>query len=182
MSTVRATPAVCRAIKALRGAGKSYRVIEAELEALGTPLSRQGIARVLKEMEADAEDRTDSAKGLGGASKGALTELPDLPPNASVAAQMLYQDIRMFHDQILEIHAEVAAGDTERAAEMNDLVMKKRGLVRDLDGLLPPPADDPATDPANEKARAALLARVLESVEDVERRVGRICPKCLGAL
>lgn len=183
MSTVKATPGVRAVVLELRAAGKSYRAIETALEELGTPLSRQGIGRVLKEAaEGVPDEPPEPASTYQVPPRGELLDLPELPPNASVAARMLYQDIRMFHDQIAEIYGEVVAGDTDRAVEMNDLAMKKRLLVRDLDAILPPPSEDPATDPSNEKARAALLRRVLESVEDVELRVGRICPRCLGAL
>lgn len=183
MSTVKATPGVRAVVLELRAAGKSYRAIETALEELGTPLSRQGIGRVLKEAaEGVPDEPPEPASTYQVPPRGELLDLPELPPNASDAARMLYRRICMFDDQISQIYAEIVTGDTERSVEMSDLVMKERALIKDYKEMLPPQAEDPNADPSNEKARAALLRRVLESVEDVELRVGRICPRCLGAL
>ncbi len=194
------TPKLRARVLALRAEGLSYRKIEAILEGEGTPLSVQGCCDVVKASGADPGEgkaptpkprapRTTKPKSAPPASTPKLapppppvadeleTDLPELPPDAPVAARVLYQDLREVRAVARRLHPEVLTGDYP-ATQWGSLKATIVRLTRELHAMLPQPKPDPAHDPHNTGARDALVERLRGVVEAAELRAGRLCRRC----
>lgn len=103
----------------------------------------------------------------------ALPPLPALPESASVAARVLWDELKTTRERIRDLPE-----GSEAAAAYASLSRVLLGELKQLDEMIPPAPPDPSKDPQNIAAREMVHAHVLRAVEGVEARDGRLCPRC----
>jgi hypothetical protein len=99
--------------------------------------------------------------------------IPPCPKDANLAARALHQAAHETWDRIQGL-----TNDDARATQYAALQRVFLAQLRELKVLLPPEKADPSKDPMNVATRAMVLAHVVRSVEAVEARDGRLCPRC----
>jgi hypothetical protein len=106
----------------------------------------------------------------------AMPALPDDAPPTAVDGWNHLRDVRALASTL---RAKVFAGDLP-ITQWVALAKEAREAAREVHRLLPPAPPDPEKDPANIQARAMVLSHVVQSIEAVEARRGRLCPRCMG--
>lgn len=179
----RVTPAMRRMVLDLHGQGLSHRKIEAAMTEAGTPLSRTGVADIIRAASGTPAAPPPEPSPASPAPTLAEVDipLPTLPPDAPIAAQVLWAELLELRAAARSMYPRVLVGEfpmTQWVAAKTHVLR----LMRSLEEMLPPPKPDPASDPTNIAAREMVHGHVLRTIRAAEERSGRICPECRRAL
>lgn len=182
VAPIKLTPHVRGRIQELDARGLSSRAISEALAKEGKKVSHVAVCEALKETN-PAKPAKATKRVAPKARPDDVDDLPDfsVPDDAPDEVVRLHARVRQVRDMITVAKAGVDDGETT-AALFRDLVKLEIDLTKSLVGLTPPKPPDPADDPANVDARDYLRAKILDLVENAERRRGALCARCLGAM
>jgi hypothetical protein len=166
-------------IHALNRDKLSTREIARRMKNAGTTISHNTVARVLREGPPDGSSPRKAPEPAQEPPEPAkdLPPMPELPEGASVAAAMLWHQLR----ETRERRSRLPAG-ADHSAEYAALTRVELAQLKELERMIPAPTKDPAKDPHNIAARATFEAHVISTIEAVELRAGRLCPRCRAEL
>jgi len=146
----------------------SQQAIASKLRKEGISITQRGVANALS-----SPPEPPKARRPAKTTTKKLAPLPKLPEDASVAARVLWEELKVTRERIraLPLGAETA---TQHATLSRVLL----GQLKQLDEMIPSAPPDPSKDPMNIAAREMVHAHVLRAIEAVEARDGRLCPRC----
>jgi hypothetical protein len=162
------TEPIRRRIEELSEGGLSQQAIASKLRKEGVSVTQRGVANALS----SPPEPTRTSKAPKTSSRK-FAPLPKLPDDASVAARVLWEELKVTRERIRALPP-----GAETATQHATLSRVLLGQLKQLDEMIPPAPPDPSKDPMNIAARQMVHAHVLRAIEAVEARDGRLCPRC----